>query len=221
MATKSKMKAFKSGDESKAYLLKANENNEDISQNEFMDAINDLKLTDEEIKKIGNYVVNNHFENLSREKLAKELEAYRPMFIEEPVLPENLSELKTLINHTTIPIATGERLYSRWDYKPLFEKEGITADVINLATIKPFDKKTVLESIEKTGCVVTAEEHFIYGGMGEMIAGYLAQNRPAPIEYVAIADKFGQSGTPAELMKAYGLDAAHIVAAARKAIARK
>lgn len=101
------------------------------------------------------------------------------------------------------------------------EKEGVTADVINVATIKPLDYDTILESIKKTGCVVTAEEHFIFGGMGEMIAGLLASHLPAPLEFVAIADKFGQSGTPAELMKAYGLDAEHIVAAARRAVSRK
>ena len=101
------------------------------------------------------------------------------------------------------------------------EKEGITADVINVASIKPLDYNTILESIKKTGCVVTAEEHFIFGGMGEMIAGLLASHLPAPLEFVAIADKFGQSGTPSELMKAYGLDAEHIVAAARRAVARK
>ena len=101
------------------------------------------------------------------------------------------------------------------------EKEGITADVINVASIKPLDYDTILESIKKTGCVVTAEEHFIFGGMGEMIAGLLASHLPAPLEFVAIADKFGQSGTPSELMKAYGLDAEHIVAAARRAVARK
>ncbi|MBR6971670.1 MAG: transketolase family protein [Bacteroidales bacterium] len=101
------------------------------------------------------------------------------------------------------------------------EKEGVTADVINVATIKPLDYNTILESIKKTGCVVTAEEHFIFGGMGEMIAGLLSSHMPAPLEFVAIADKFGQSGTPSELMKAYGLDADHIVAAARRAVSRK
>ncbi|MBR4805574.1 MAG: transketolase family protein, partial [Bacteroidales bacterium] len=78
-----------------------------------------------------------------------------------------------------------------------------------------------MESVNKTGCAVTAEEHFIAGGMGEMIAGVLAAEKPVPVEYVAINDRFGQSGTPAELMKAYGLDAEHIVAAAKKAIKRK
>lgn len=101
------------------------------------------------------------------------------------------------------------------------EKEGISAEVINVATIKPLDKTTILASINKTGCVVTAEEHSIYGGLGELTAGLTAENKPVPMEFVAIRDTFGQSGTPAELMSAYGLDAAHIADAAKKALSRK
>lgn len=118
-------------------------------------------------------------------------------------------------------IATGHLVWEALLAAEELEKEGITADVINLATIKPLDRETILESVKKTGCVVTAEEHFIFGGMGEMIAGLLASCNTAPLEMVAINDRFGQSGTPAELMKAYGLDAEHIAAAARRAISRK
>ena len=118
-------------------------------------------------------------------------------------------------------IATGHLVWEALLAAEELEKEGVTADVINLATIKPLDRETILESVKKTGCVVTAEEHFIFGGMGEMIAGLLASCNTAPLEMVAINDRFGQSGTPAELMKAYGLDAEHIAAAARRAIARK
>lgn len=118
-------------------------------------------------------------------------------------------------------IATGHLVWEALLAAEELEKEGITADVINLATIKPLDRETILESVKKTGCVVTAEEHFIFGGMGEMIAGVLAACNPVPMEMVAINDRFGQSGTPAELMKAYGLDAEHIAAAARRAISRK
>jgi len=117
--------------------------------------------------------------------------------------------------------ATGHLVWEALLAAEELEKEGVSAEVIDIATIKPLDEKAVLESVNKTGCVVTAEEHFIYGGMGEMIAGVLAANKPVPVEFVAIADKFGQSGTPSELMKAYGLDAEHIVAAARKALSRK
>ncbi len=118
-------------------------------------------------------------------------------------------------------IATGHLVWEALLAAEELEKEGVTADVINLATIKPLDRETILESVKKTGCVVTAEEHFIFGGMGEMIAGLLASCNTAPLEMVAINDRFGQSGTPAELMKAYGLDAEHIAAAARRAISRK
>ena len=117
--------------------------------------------------------------------------------------------------------ATGHLVWEALLAAEELEKEGIAADVINIATIKPLDYDTVMESVKKTGCLVTAEEHFIFGGMGEMIAGLLSSHMPAPVEFVAIADRFGQSGTPSELMKAYGLDAAHIVSAARRAVARK
>lgn len=118
-------------------------------------------------------------------------------------------------------IATGHLVWEALLAAEELEKEGVTAEVINLATIKPLDRETILESVKKTGCVVTAEEHFIFGGMGEMIAGLLASCNTAPLEMVAINDRFGQSGTPAELMKAYGLDAEHIAAAAKRAISRK
>ena len=101
------------------------------------------------------------------------------------------------------------------------EVEGISAEVLNVATIKPLDVKTLCESIAKTGCAVVAEEHNMAGGLGEAVAGTLAAGKPAPVEFVNGADRFGQSGTPAELLKAYGLDAAHIAEAAKKAIARK
>ncbi len=117
--------------------------------------------------------------------------------------------------------ATGHLVWEALQAAEILEKEGIKAEIINIHTIKPLDVKAVLESVSKTGAAVCAEEHFIAGGMGESIAGALAQNKPAPVEFVAINDTFGQSGTPSELMKAYGLDAEHIVEAAKKAIARK
>lgn len=117
--------------------------------------------------------------------------------------------------------ATGHLVWESLIAAQQLESKGISAEVINIHTIKPLDKKSILESVIKTGAAVSAEEHFIAGGMGEAIAGLLALNRPVPMEYVAIDDKFGQSGTPAQLMKAYGLDAQHIAEAAEKAIARK
>ncbi|MGM9774444.1 MAG: transketolase family protein [Candidatus Egerieousia sp.] len=118
--------------------------------------------------------------------------------------------------------ATGHLVWEALEAQKLLAQEGINAEIINIATIKPFDENAVLQSIEKTGCAVVAEEHFIAGGLGELTAGVLAKSaKLVPMEFVAINDKFGQSGTPAELMKAYGLDAAHIVEAAKRAVSKK
>jgi transketolase len=117
--------------------------------------------------------------------------------------------------------ATGHLVWEALQAADTLEAEHISAEVIDIATIKPLDYDAVLASVKKTGAVVTAEEHFIAGGLGELISGFLAGHYLAPVEYVAIADKFGQSGTPDELMKAYGLDAEHIVAAAKRAVGRK
>ena len=117
--------------------------------------------------------------------------------------------------------ATGHLVWEAIQAALSLEKEGIKAEVIDIATIKPLDYEAIIESVEKTKCVVTAEEHFIAGGLGETIASLLTAHRPAPIEYVAIADKFGQSGTPSELMKEYGLDSDNIIQAAKRALKRK
>lgn len=101
------------------------------------------------------------------------------------------------------------------------EKEGISAEVLNVATVKPLDSKAIIESLSKTGCAVVAEEHAMAGGLGELVAGTMAAVSPVPMEFVNGGDRFGESGTPAELIAAFGLDAAHIVAAAKKAIGRK
>ena len=101
------------------------------------------------------------------------------------------------------------------------EAEGISAEVVNVATVKPLDEEAVLESLKKTRCAVVAEEHNAAGGLGEAIANLAAAKLPTPIEFVNGLDKFGQSGTPAELMKAWGFDAAHLAEAAKKAISRK
>ena len=101
------------------------------------------------------------------------------------------------------------------------EAKGISVEVLNVATVKPLDAQTIIESVKKTGCAVVAEEHNMAGGLGEAVAAVLATSAPAPVEFVNGKDLFGQSGTPAELMKAYGLDAAHLAEAVEKAIARK
>jgi len=104
--------------------------------------------------------------------------------------------------------------------KELF-KEGISAEIINVHTIKPLDTEAILKSIRKTGCAVTAEEHQLNGGLGESVARVLAENHPAPLELIGVNDCFGESGTPAQLMEKYGLNAASIAKAARKVLNRK
>lgn len=117
--------------------------------------------------------------------------------------------------------ATGHLVWEALQAAEELKKKGVNAEVFNIATIKPLDTKAILNSVKKTGCAVVAEEHFVAGGLGELIAGILAKKNPVPLEYVAINDRFGASGTPAELMKAYGLDAKHIVDASLRIIKRK
>jgi transketolase len=88
-------------------------------------------------------------------------------------------------------------------------------------TIKPLDVQAILTSAAKTGCVVTAEEHMMNGGLGEAVSQVLSRELPCPQEYVAVNDSFGESGTPMELMTKYGIDTQDVVNAAMKAIARK
>lgn len=117
--------------------------------------------------------------------------------------------------------ATGHLVWEALQAVDQLKELGISAELINIHTIKPLDEAAVLASVAKTGAAVCAEEHLIAGGMGELVSGLLARNQPAPVEFVSVDDKFGQSGKPAELMAAYGLDAAHIVEAAKKAVSRK
>jgi transketolase len=100
-------------------------------------------------------------------------------------------------------------------------ERGISAEVINIHTIKPLDEKAVLDSVRKTRCVVTAEEHMYNGGLGDSICQLLARNFPLPVEMVGVNDSFGESGTPDELMAKYKLDTVDVIAAAEKAISRK
>ena len=101
------------------------------------------------------------------------------------------------------------------------KESGISAEVINIHTIKPLDKKIILESAAKTKCIVSAEEHNFLGGLGESISRVLSKNLPLPQEFVATKDTFGESGTPAQLMEKYGLNAASIVEKVKKVISRK
>ncbi|MDD4670587.1 MAG: transketolase C-terminal domain-containing protein [Bacteroidales bacterium] len=123
-------------------------------------------------------------------------------------------------HHVTV-IATGHLVWEAIKAAEILEDKGITVDLLNIHTIKPLDEKAVLQSVAKTHCVVCAEEHLIAGGLGEAVAGLLVRNNPVPMRFVAVDDKFGQSGKPAQLMEAYGLDAAHIVTAAQQLTSAK
>ncbi|KAB8154867.1 transketolase family protein [Kordia sp. TARA_039_SRF] len=118
-------------------------------------------------------------------------------------------------------IATGHLVWEALQAAETLEEAGISAEVINIHTIKPLDEEAILTSVAKTGCVVTAEEHNFLGGLGESVARTLALHKPTPQEFVATNDTFGESGTPAQLMEKYGLNAASIVKASQKVIARK
>ncbi|MBO7366142.1 MAG: transketolase family protein [Bacteroidales bacterium] len=117
-------------------------------------------------------------------------------------------------------IATGHLVWEALQAAEALEAEGICAEVINVATIKPLDEATIVTSALKTKGVVVAEEHNSAGGLGELVAGVLARRAPTPMEMVNGGDRFGQSGTPKELMAAYGLDAEHIAKAAKKVMNR-
>ncbi len=117
--------------------------------------------------------------------------------------------------------ATGHLVWEAILAEAILAEKGISAEIINIHTIKPLDEDAILASVAKTGCAVSAEEHQINGGLGESIANTLVRNNPKPLEMVAVKDSFGESGTPAELMKKYGLSAENIVAAALRAIERK
>ena len=118
-------------------------------------------------------------------------------------------------------VATGHLVWEALQAAEALEAEGISAEVLNVATIKPLDARAIVESLAKTGAAVVAEEHNAFGGLSEAVASVAAAGKPVPIEFVNGGDRFGQSGTPAERVAAYGLDAAHIADAAKKAISRK
>ncbi len=118
-------------------------------------------------------------------------------------------------------IATGHLVWEAIQAAVQLNEKGISAEVIDIHTIKPLDEEAILKSVKKTGCVVTAEEHNFLGGLGESVARTLAENHPAPQEFVATQDTFGESGTPEQLMEKYGLNAAAILKATEKVLSRK
>ncbi|MBS1648015.1 MAG: transketolase family protein [Bacteroidetes bacterium] len=117
--------------------------------------------------------------------------------------------------------ATGHLVWKAVEALELLAQQGISAELINIHTIKPLDEEAILKSVAKTKCVVSAEEHQMHGGLGDSIAQLLSRNNPAPQEFVAVDDSFGESGTPDELMKKYKLEKEDIVAAVQKVLKRK
>ena len=118
-------------------------------------------------------------------------------------------------------VATGHLVWEALEAAKSLAEQGISAEVINIHTIKPLDADIILKSVLKTKAIVTAEEHNYLGGLGESVARVLAENQPTPQEFIATQDTFGESGTPAQLMDKYGLNAAAIIKASQKAIQRK
>ncbi len=144
-----------------------------------------------------------------------------PIFIPENQ-PFIIGEALHLTEGTDVSVfATGHLVWKALEAAKELEKEGISVEVINIHTIKPLDVKSILESVQKTGAVVSAEEHQIAGGLGESIAQVLATNLPTPMEFVAVNDSFGESATPDELMAKYGLETVNIIEAVKKVVARK
>lgn len=133
-----------------------------------------------------------------------------------------LGKAQVLAEGTDVSIiACGHLVWKAVEAAKILAEKGISVDLINMHTIKPLDEAAIIKSLTKTGCVVTAEEHQINGGLGDSVANVASRNCAVPHEYVAVMDTFGESGTPTQLLEKYGLTTEHIVAAAEKAISRK
>ncbi len=133
-----------------------------------------------------------------------------------------LGKAQVLAEGTDVSIiACGHMVWRAVEAAKALAEKGISVDLINMHTIKPLDEAAIIKSLTKTGCLVTAEEHQVNGGLGDSVANVASRNCPVPHEYVAVMDTFGESGTPNQLLEKYGLTTANIIAAAEKAIARK
>ncbi|MBS1942323.1 MAG: transketolase family protein, partial [Bacteroidetes bacterium] len=144
-----------------------------------------------------------------------------PVFIPAD-MPFEIGKAQVLSPGTDVSIfACGHLVWKALQAAGELEKQGINAEVVNVHTIKPLDREAVLTSARKTGCVVSCEEHQRNGGLGDSIAQLLAREQPTPMEFVAVNDSFGESGTPDELLAKYGLDTPDVVAAALKVLKRK
>ncbi len=144
-----------------------------------------------------------------------------PVFLAEDT-PFVIGKALMLNEGTDVSIfATGHLVWKAIEAGHILAERGIDAEIINIHTIKPLDEAAILQSVRKTGCAVSAEEHQISGGLGDSIAHVLCRNYPAPVEMVGVHDTFGESGTPDELMEKYGLTTNAIVEAALQAVKRK
>jgi len=123
-------------------------------------------------------------------------------------------------NDVTI-VATGHLVWEALEAAKKLNEQNISSDVINIHTIKPLDTEAIIKSVQKTKCIVTAEEHMLNGGLGDSIAQLLSRELPSPLEMVGVNDTFGESGTPRQLMEKYGLTSNDIINAVNKVIARK
>jgi transketolase len=144
-----------------------------------------------------------------------------PVFIPEEMPFEIGKAIKLTEGNDVTIIATGHLVWPALQAEQALKEQGISAEVINIHTIKPLDTEAILESVGKTACVVTAEEHMLNGGLGDSVAQTLVRNMPAPMEMVGVNDTFGESGKPDELMVKYGLSESNIVDAVLKVIKRK
>jgi transketolase len=144
-----------------------------------------------------------------------------PVFIPED-MPFEIGKALMLNEGKDVTIfATGHMVWKAIEAGNMLAEKGIDAEVVNIHTIKPLDRDAILASAKKTGCVVTAEEHQMNGGLGDSIAQLLSRELPTPMEFVAVDDSFGESGTPDQLLEKYGLTATAIADAAVRAISRK
>ncbi|MFH2094516.1 MAG: transketolase family protein [Bacteroidota bacterium] len=140
----------------------------------------------------------------------------------DPAYEFEIGKAIEFVSGTDVSIfATGHMLWKALKACEILEDKGISAELINIHTIKPLDKNAVIESVLKTRAVVTVEEHLRNGGLGDSIAQFLGRNLPTPIEMVAVDDKFGESGMPDELLQKYNIDTPNIVAAVETVIMRK
>jgi len=144
-----------------------------------------------------------------------------PMFITEEHKFEIGKALPLSEGSDVSIFATGHLVWKAIEAARQLEAEGISCELINIHTIKPLDEETILDSVSKTRCVVTAEEHQILGGLGGSIAQLLARKMPTPIEFVATNDTFGESGTTGQLMTKYGLDTPNVIQAVKRVLKRK